>query len=377
MKPEVTLFVGGEGYGGWTDIEISMGLEQIAGSFDLATTERWPGQWQARRIERGQPCRVEIDGELVIEGFVDDWLPSYDRDRHFVRVTGRDRAGDLVDCAAIHASGHWRGATLLQIARDLAAPYHLEVVAVTSPGEPFPDFALQEGETVWEALTRAAGMRGLLFVSEQGRVSLLRTGQDRHGTALEKGKNVEGAQGEFSLRDRYSDYIVKGQRRGTDDDADTPELLSGGSATVKDNGVGRYRPFIVISEEPGAPKNFARRAQWERNTRLGKSIRAHYTVSGWRENNTSGPLWSPNFKVQVRDEWLGFDGDELLIASVRFVRGNGGTFTELELTHPAAFDLLSQPQNYEQARRKVSTEAPAAAESESDAPPLPAEEEEE
>jgi prophage tail gpP-like protein len=58
MKPEVTLFVGGEGYGGWTDIEISMGLEQIAGSFDLATTERWPGQWQARRIERGQACRV-------------------------------------------------------------------------------------------------------------------------------------------------------------------------------------------------------------------------------------------------------------------------------------------------------------------------------
>ena len=151
--PDVRLKVAGSEYGGWKRIRISRSIEQLAGSFDLAVSELWPGQDYERRILAGDACSVLVDGQALVTGYVDDVSIAHGSTRHEVGVSGRDATGDLVDCSAIKGSGQWASRTLEQIATELCKPFGIKVRAEVNTGKAFNGFALQEGETVFEALT--------------------------------------------------------------------------------------------------------------------------------------------------------------------------------------------------------------------------------
>lgn len=337
--PDVMLQVNGKNYGGWLSVRVVLGMEQVAGTFELSVSERWPGQPEVWQILPGDACRVLIGGTPVITGYVDDVAPEYDKESHAVRISGRDRTGDLVDCSAIHKSGQWAGVTLDRIAADLCAPFGIPVSVQTSVGAKFGKFALQEAESAFEALDRAAKMRGVLLMSDgNGGLVIARAGSGRVGTALVKGQNIERASGQFSHKDRYAKYIIKGQTPGSDDS--TPEHNAQTKAVAEDNAVRRYRPLIVIAEQ-GDNSTYSDRAKWERNVRAGKASRVVYTVSGWK--HAGGELWRPNRLVQVQDDFLGVDG-ELLIAQVSITLNEGGSLTELELCRREAFDLIALPE---------------------------------
>lgn len=335
----VTLSINGQSYGGWESVTINRGIKQLCGDFTLTASDRWPGNWAGQPIKPGMACTVSIDGELVTTGYVGRSNPRFDESSHIVSIRGRDMTADLVDCSAIHQSGHWRGVGLLQIAQDLAAPFGVRVIAAADPGVPFRDFAIQEGETAFEALSRAAAMRGLLPVSDStGVIVLTRAGSSRHAVDLIQGVNIKAAEGDYSIDDRFSVYITKGQRRGTDDDTGAPELLSGPSGSVTDDGVPRYRPMVILAEDQGDGVTFRQRAQWERNVRRGQGKVARVTVYGWREFGDRGELWQPNRTVRIVAPWLWLD-DVLLISGVTYSKSERGTVADLELTDPLAFDL--------------------------------------
>ena len=352
----VILSIGNTQFGGWENISINLGIKQMAGEFSLTASDKWPGSWGNQRIQRGDACTVAIDGEIIITGWVDDINPHYDAHYHSIAIGGRDKMGDLVDCSAIHKSGHWMGATLLQIANDLCSPFGIQAVALADVGPAFKDFAIQEGETIFEAINRAAAQRGLLAFSDGTATLLLgRAGILQSAAVLQNPGNILAAEGRFSFRDRFSSYIVKGQRRGTDEDVGTPDLIASQSGSVVDDGITRYRPIAIIAEEQGTAATFQQRAAWERNKRLGASIAAHIVVAGWRQQGRTGKLWAINTLVKVVDPWLWLN-DMLLIAGICFQRGETGTTTSLELTHPAAFDLLPEGLQ-ETARKSIGIEA--------------------
>jgi prophage tail gpP-like protein len=107
---------------------------------------------------------VAVGGQALIEGFVDAVEPSCDATSHGVRVSGRDSAGDLVDCSA--EPGEWHGQPLSQLVSAIGAPFGLRVSAETSLDAPFERFRIQEGETAWAAIERACQMRGVLCLSD-------------------------------------------------------------------------------------------------------------------------------------------------------------------------------------------------------------------
>jgi len=336
---DVTLQVGGTVYRGWKTIEVSIGMEQISGSFKLTVSDRWHGQDQAWPIMRGDACRIAIGGKTVVTGYVDEANPSYDRQSHGLEVTGRDKTADLVDCSAIYKTGQWNGATLFRIATDLCRPFGIPVRAEVDAGKPFSKFALQEGETAFEALDRAARQRGVLALSNgEGGLVLTRAAIARIATALVKGKNIEAASGTFSLKERYSRYIIKGQAPGGDDFSE-PAHHAQLRATSEDDSVTRYRPLIVYAEQ-GDGSTYAERAVWERNVRAGRSSRVQYTVTGWEYG--PGAIWIPNRMVRVQDGYIGIDA-ELLIARCTYLLDEGGSRTCLELCRREAFDLIDLP----------------------------------
>lgn len=336
---ELVLKIGGDKHGGWKRVRVSMGIEQLASGFSIGYTEQWLSNDQARAINEGDHCVVSIGGEDVIDGYVDTSDVDYDAHSHGLTVSGRTCTGDLVDCSAIHKTGQWKDRTITQIAEDLCKPFKVGVKAEADVGSALVRFSLQDGETVFEAINKLARMRGLLVVSDIGKnIVFTRAGKEKVSTKLELGKNIKRGGRSGSVRDRYSEYIVKGQVPGSDDffgaKSATPK------ATVKDDGVPRYRPLIVMAEDSATGADLEKRAKWERNTRAGRDQRLRYTMPNtWRHD---GGIWRPNVLVDVEDAFLGFSG-ELLVVRVTLADDRQGRRTELELTGKEAFDVLELP----------------------------------
>lgn len=336
---DAVLLVQGVYYRGWKTLEATVGMEQIAGSFTVTASDRWQANALSWPIFPGSPCSLILGPRPVIFGYVDEACPEYDDGSHSQRVSGRDATGDLVDCAAIYKSGQWKKADLQKIANDLCSPFGIPVRAETSVGKPFDVFALQDGETVFEALDRAGRQRGVLLMSDaNGGLILTRAGQIWISTALIKGQNIERGSATYDYKDRFSKYIIKGQSPGSDEYS-KPEDHMQRKAEAEDANITRYRPTIIHAEQ-GDNAAYADRAKWECNVRAGRSVRLQYTVTGWEY--LPGNLWQPNRMVMVMDDYLRI-AQPMLIVRCTYVLDDSGSRTMLELCPREAFELGPPP----------------------------------
>ncbi len=332
----LSLEAGGKLYRGWKSAVIDQGIDQISGGYQLEIIDRWNGQSVSWPIVPGDQCVLRIGDDTVITGAVDTTAIEFDARRHTVSVTGRDRTGDLVDCAAVHSPDQW-SLPLEQIARILAAPFGIKVGADLATGDAFVDFKLQQGECAFAAIDRMCKMRGVLPVSDSlGGLRITRAGTSTTSTALIEGKNILGAKGEFSWSQRFSKVIVKGQSggAGVSDDATAAAVR----AESSDRAINRYRPTMVIAEGNLNGSGAKARAEWEIAVAAGKGTKVTITVPGWRQDN--GQLWPINALVPVQSPTLGID-DVLLITHLRRSLGERGTITELSLTRPDAYRALA------------------------------------
>lgn len=331
----VLLEVGGIGYGGWKAARVRRSMEQCAGGFTLDVSELWPGNDLQRPVRPGEACVLRHDGEPVVTGYVDQVEMRVDDRRHEVRVTGRDRTADLIDCSAMARAGQWRGQTVERIAADLAEPYGVTVVTEVDTGQPLASFALQEGETAFDAIDRAARVRGLLLTSDgAGRLVITRAGARRAPTALVLGQNLLWLGASLDARDRYSDYVAKGQAPGTD--AFSGAEVAHIKAHASDPGMQRYRLLVVTDDCPDVAGGLRQRVRWEASVRAARSTLVRAKVQGWRH---AAGLWEPNALVTVRAPLLQLD-HELLITEVDYELDDQGTVATLTMTRADAYSVL-------------------------------------
>ena len=349
MREQDTLYlqVNGKLYGGWKDMLINSSIETISGNFDLGYFYSWEGQ-EALPINDGDACEVRMGDDVVLTGYVDEANDTLDGGSHDLQVTGRDKTGDLVDCSAIHSPDQWSGQTLEAIAAILCKPFDIPVKAETDTGAPFPTVKLQPGETVFAVIERLCRMRAVLPVSD-GQGGLLLTAAGKGGraySALVEGENIKHIQRVKSQKDRFSQYIIKGQQSGltatlggdievlTVDGETAARAAAPASGKATDEGITRYRPMLLVSEGEASGHSPQTRALWEASVRAGRGLRVEVTVQGWRQGD--GTLWRPNFEVHVKSPTLGLD-DMLLIVSCAYSCNEDGTNTGLSLARPDAF----------------------------------------
>lgn len=336
-QPDVRLVVDGTLYGGWQTIRIQRGLEQVAGCFELAVTEKWAGQDKLRPIRPGAACRVLVDSEPVVTGYVDDVDIRYDDKEHTVRVSGRDATGDLVDCSA--PATQWKGRTLADVGRSLCSPFGIAVRAEVDAGGPFKSLKSSEGDSVFEVLEAAARVRAVLLTSDgQGSLVITRASSRRVNEALELGVNVLSCEAMFSHKDRFSEIEVKGQSAGFE--GWSGESAAQPKSVARDSRVARHRPLTVIAEEQIDGAAAKARAEWERGVRFGRSQRLVYTVQGWSHRDGR---WNPNVLVPVRDAFLGIQA-ERLVTEVALLLDGEGLRAELTLMPREAFERVELPE---------------------------------
>lgn len=343
MADEVSLFVGGLRYGGWKSVRITRSIESIAGSFALDVSDRW-GNNDPWPIAEGDVCRVEIDGAVVISGYIDRRRISATDSSRTLSYTGRDRASALVDCSAIVevgtvAKSKWTltNVDVAGVAAAIAKRHGIKVSVQAGLGALLTKnkkIVMQPGDTGFEVISKVAAAAGVLVVSDgAGGIVITRAGTTRAASLVEK-QNIKTAEVEYDGTDRFYRYLISSQIPGTDDAAGEFTRIQ---AEAFDPGVTRTDRVLLIRPDKGYSLVESRaRADWEARTRAAKSERVSITVQGWKQPN--GELWPINARTRVRaSDLVGVDGD-MLISQVEFsIANDGGRMTQLSLVRPDAF----------------------------------------
>lgn len=342
----VTLTVGGTRHEGWTRINVTRSIDALAGSFDLTLATAWAESPAPFVLEAGAACTVSIGGETLITGYIDRLSPSFDSEAHSITISGRDKSGDLIDCAAIASPGTWRDTKISTILTAIAKPYGVKIILSADEGAPLRRFSLQPGETVQAAIERLCRFRGLLAIpNAQGDIELTTPNAGAPAEVLTQGGNIVSASGEHDVSGRFSEYIVKGQSSG--DDRAHGKTVSAPHANAKDPAIKRHRPMVIIAEEQATLAGLQTRARWEASTREGKGQSANVQLQGWYRPD--GKLRDRNTIVMLGAPHLFMDG-RMLVQSCSYILDEGGTRTELIVVPPSAWSQLPVPEKAEVSR---------------------------
>lgn len=332
LNPELIQVAAGGGlYDGWEKVEITASIKEAARAFTLETTERSVVFASEFSFPPGTPVQILANGELLVDGYVNEYKPSGDARSHRITVSGRGKGQDFIDSSAMYEPGYWENKTPEDIAKDLDK-FGVGIKAKAQLDK-IPYYQSNQGESCFKCVERAIRHQGATMMGEpDGSISITNASvAGRHSGGLIEGHNIERYQGQISDQDRNSEVNVKGQNRLGHGDENLRI-----KETAKDPGVKRYRPKIIVNETDTDKKRARKRADHEQNRRQGFAVRATITTQGWRDDG--GKVWEPNNLVNIQSALLKISGD-LLLESIRLTQDNGGegSLAQLSLVNAKAY----------------------------------------
>lgn len=332
MTEEIRLLVNGRSINGWLQSSVERSLESLAGVFSIPVAFA-PGQTPL--IKRQDEVKVVVGSETVVSGYVLAAEPFYDAKTIGLRVSGRDRAGDLVRCSATHKGGQWKNTKLDRIIKDLCEPFGLKVTVEADIGSPLSEFRLSLGESVLDAISRAARIRGVLVMSDStGGVVITRAGRNRAPAQIRRGLNVISMDGIGSDERRHSIYTVYGQG-GMAVDFDQARQVK---AQSKDAEILRHLPLVINADGNVTQADLQALVDHTARVRRGHAYGFRYMVQGW---TVGGKPWPVNARVPIFDDVAGLYGAEWLICSARMSCDlRKGPVTELVVRPIEAYDTV-------------------------------------
>ncbi|WP_417423622.1 phage baseplate assembly protein [Hoeflea sp.] len=365
----IALKIDGVLYDQWISAEVSRDLKDFSGSFSFSFRDRYRSAKALQYASRGAPYKlrpgpaveIRVNGQLVLKGWIDKATPDISDREASVTISGRDKAGDLIDSAAMtDGPAEFKNVKLEDAARRIAAPYGLTVRSEIDTGAPFERYSLDLAETAFSAIEKGARSRHALILSDGvGGIVITRTGKTRAPADLKLPGNVTRSSATFSHENRHSETIVRGQgekagkKRGPVNlDATAEPLAPGdrpagdGSATAterqgtvatgraKDGEITRHRPVVHLARSKADNVSATDEADWRMRTARAESEEVTHTVKGF---DVGGKLWQVNQMATVSDAFLDIERD-MLISKVAYREDDAGRTTDLSIISPEAFD---------------------------------------
>lgn len=337
---DFALSVNGTKHIGWTDITIRRSIEQMSGSFDVGLTLLPNDSFVSNQIMPGSETEVLVNDAPVLTGYIDVLGSQYDKSQASLSISGRDRVSDLIDCAStVDGPFEYIGQRLNQILDGILKPYNIPVRFDVDTGAAFKRIAIQPGETSFELIERLCRYRSLLPISDGlGGLVITKPGREKSKGKLVYGDNILSGNITLDNTNRFSLVVIKGQEEGSDDN--NSDDVAGGEGRAVDSLITRYRPKVMVGDNPDSQLGIAELAKWHVSMNRARSITASYKVQGWTTDGEDD-LWKINTIVPVLDPIRGLFRD-MLIKDVSLDRSGAGTTTTLGLVLPESFDLPAE-----------------------------------
>lgn len=350
-------------------------LQNVAGTFNLLLVDEGSirnaliaqiGQpSQSAPIKAGDPITIAIDNEIVLVGWIEQPHFHWSADKIECHVTGRDKTGDLVECAALpNGPTEFKGVDLLHVANVVCAKFGITPRAEVDIGAPFDRLSLHKHMTAMAFLESGARQRSVLLTSDGvGGLLLTRGGATRAPAALAIGENVQEVDVEYDWTKRFSDYFVmqdtalKRSATAALDHTAAP-LADGASSPIPaaksaaeataigtmghatDPEITRWRPTVRLTRSQSGMSTVQEQAEWMCRVAKGSSLPVRMTVLDYRAGSKN-TLWRPNQVTPLWDPYSGLDRD-MLIAGVEFEYDEQGERTHLRVVGTSAYDRINE-----------------------------------
>jgi prophage tail gpP-like protein len=333
MGPEtVTIEIGGNVWTAFEEIEWTAALDEAARTFRFsiaASLGNAQTAWMFRPA--GGVLRIRANNDLAITGYVDRYQPKLsEHSERIIEVSGRGKAQDFIDCAAIHPTGRFENQTILQIAQALDK--FGVGISSTEKLDPVDEHQITPGETAFRAVRKLVDDGDGLTMCGQadGSIRLMRMGKTLHAGALREGVNFKGASADLNWSQRHSIVLVRAQKA---DGSGKGNLQI--EAQASDKAVGRYRPIVIVADQDDDASDAQEKANNHLKREAGEALKASGTVQGFRDD--AGALWEPGNLVWIESDFLGLRGAMGIEKVVCKQSRSGGSVASLELVDPRAY----------------------------------------
>lgn len=328
----ITLRANGQEYRGWKSVEVSASMGDAARGFSIKLAEPSAGEvggtyW----IAPGDEVQIFTGEAMLLDGFVNDYSPSFSATSHDVTISGRSKSQDAVDCSAMAENGNFEDLTPDQIGQRLLANFDFNISSEVDLA-PVRRFQVNVGESIFHALDRLVRAQGAMLMGmADGSISITRASSERKTGILAQGSwPLLGASAKIADTNTFSEYNVRSQipagagRYGAD--ASEPR------AKFTDGRATRHRPKVMVMEYMDGGAASGPRAEWQARRIAGQDITVSAEVQG---HFYEGELWEPNRLIFLKSPFLKCAHD-MIIESCRWVMDGNGTRTRLELKPPSA-----------------------------------------
>jgi len=340
MSDLVTLNIGPDIFTGWSEVAINRSIDTVAGSFELAIVDVWDDD-EVIGLYPLQRCKLKVGDRSLITGYIDKQSPTITESNSAVQISGRCKTGDLVDCSSVSTPGEWKNASIEKIVRSVLNPqFGINLVIDADLSKKLNKFNVNFGESVFETISRACENTAILPLSTvDGDLLLTNVGSSRAHDDLFYGGNIDSASVDVDFTNRFSSYIIKGQKTG-DGGTWNKQKTNNIYAESSDQYIDRYRPKGISADNQISNTLAKRRVDWEAQVRAGRSVSVKVELPTWEQSN--GDLWRENLIVYTYIPRLRVDGD-MVVREITYKLNGNNRRLSMSLVEPDIYAPEPKP----------------------------------
>ncbi len=350
--------IDGERFEGFIAASVTRSLETLSGQFRFSAVNE---PTQPFPIKIGSTCKIVIDDNVVMNGFVEiiDVSYSADPNEHIIGISGRDKTADLVDSQIAGINIEF---SQPNIQFSALVDRVLQTLGITDikfiQDAPIKSFGQGEiesassGQTAFDFLETYARKRQLILTTDgDGNIVARQTPEGSFATTLSSEPDAKNiildATFSFDTTQRFNRYVVVSQDN-ISSFSNTAARPAKESANIKslgalDDEIRSTRLYAFVPEQACDKTQATNRALWEGRYRKSRSIIYNVTLQGFIAPDDE-KIWTPNFIVTVFDDYAQLKG-QMLISGVNYEFSvDSGSKTTLTLYERDAFQLKEAEQ---------------------------------
>lgn len=305
---KIELKVNNKKYAGWENVRIDKDMTSICDKFEM---EIFNGMGLS--VAEGDFVQILKDDAVFFTGYVDTYDIDIGDKKNPLKLTGRSKTCDLVDCN-IENFNQYSSQNQFQIISDIIKDFNIKI-SYDIELEVVETFETKIGETFFEAINRLCKQTNILPVSDRnGNLVLTKNTNKSTGRSL-KDKDLKSIKFTADITKVFSKYTYK-KEDIYDDQTD---------GSVTDKTVKRYRPFV---DENTHDKPNIELAKWKMNNSIANAIQLEISIDNWD--------YDINTIIQIDSQVV---KNSYLIKTISYKKGNNGTMSTLALVGKDLFNV--------------------------------------
>lgn len=366
------VFLNGKKFTNWEKVIINRSIDSICGSFSISAVYDYGTQTTAEspfelsglveiftsKQDGKEPTSNQAstlpststllvsneDSTKIMTGYIDVVDTTIGEEGLNVEVSGRDITCDLVDCTIESKTAEWLKIKASELFTAWCTPFSIKIDNQTDKSDTIVNANPKPDQKVNDAIMEISRTEGFLVITdENGQLVLEDKNEGEMNSPLVLGENILTASYKGDYTKRYSKITVLDNA----DESSSPALnvqrmLTSGASNatesdpVVDQSAKRYRPVVIMGSGNLKAAGATSEAKWRMSMSVASTFTLSVSVQGWLSN--FGQLWRVNRNTYCSLQDLNLPSGRMLIKNITFESGDNGTFTNMDLIHPDAYD---------------------------------------